>query len=350
MEFSYNNSTPGGRNRYTPASGAANTVNPGANWPDRGHVTNSDLGAAPSGVGQLPNSFPNLSGNTNHFVQRLNNTGNYSNLFELGNIFDPIQWGGPNPFHPRDTAAWMELTGSHSPSNAACGRNSLRIGRPEHPRFAFTNFGGDPVPNLGMSAVALLDLFRIGSGDSNSFTGGGRININTAPAPVLAALAGGVNLTNDPTRAPTTAPANATMTNAFAQGVLRFRQLYPFYSPSQLPFISTDYGIGAWTNTWGSTAVFGTNQSSASTNGLAGVTALNDEGHEEWFSRIYGLSGVDSLNFRCYVVAQLTDANGNPRGAPHRKYYQIYTAPNPAALTNAALPPFRPVVMEEGSY
>ena len=347
MECSYNNSTPGGRNRYTPASGAANTVNPGANWPDGGHVTNNDLGVAPNGIAQAPNSFPNLSGNTNHFVQRLNNTGNYSNLFELGNIFDPIQWGGPNPFHPRDTAAWMELTGSHSPSNAACGRNSLRIGRPEHPRFAFTNFGGDPVPNMGQSAVALLDLFRIGSADGNSFTGGGKINLNTAPRPVLAALAGGVALTNDPARTPATAPANATMTNAFAQGILRFRQLYPFYSPSQLPFISTDYGVGTtWTNTWATTAVFATNTGA----GLAGVTALNDAGREEWFSKIYGLSGVDSLNFRCYVMAQLTDANGNPRGAAHRKYYQIYTAPNPAALTNAALPPFRPVVVEEGSY
>jgi len=163
-------------------------------------------------------------------------------------------------------------------------------------------------------------------------------------------LAGGVSLTNDPNRVGN--PANSNMTNAFAQGVLKFRQLYPFYSPSQLAFISSDYGVGTtWSNSWSNTAVFGTNQSSVSTNGLAGVTALNDEGREEWFSRIHGLSGVDSLNFRCYVVAQLTDTNGNPRSAPQRKYYQIYTMPNPAGpAATPARPPFRPVVVEEGTY
>jgi hypothetical protein len=114
-----------------------------------------------------------------------------------------------------------------------------------------------------------------------------------------------------------------------------------------LPFISTDYGQGSWTNTWTNTAVFATNAGA----GLAGITALNDKGREEWFSRIYGLSGVDSLNFRVYVIAQLTDANGNPRGAPQRKYYQIYTVPDPQGpAATPPRPPFRPVVVEEGSY
>jgi hypothetical protein len=260
-----------------------------------------------------------------------------TNLFQLGRIFDPIQWN----YNVTNHRAGVPSSGAIASASSG-GGHTLRVGRPEHPRFAFTNYGGDPVPNMGMSAAALLDLFRIGSADSSSFTGGGKINLNTAPRPVLAALAGGVNLTNDAAMAGS--PVNATMTNAFAQGVLRFRQLYPFYSPSQLPFISTDYGQGSWTNTWTNTAVFGTNQSSVSTNGLAGVTALNDEGREEWFSRIYGLTGVDSLNFRVYVIAQLTDANGNPRGAPQRKYYQIYTVPYPQT------PAFSATVVEEGSY
>ena len=349
MDMSYNNSTPGGRNRYTPADGDANTVNPALNWPDGGHTTNTDISTLPTGVTQDPGSFPSLSGSSNQPVQRMNNTGAFRTVFELGNIFDPIQWAGPNPFHLRDTAAWMELSSVHVASNAACGRNTLRLGRPEHLRFAFTNYSTNPnippVPNMGMSAVALLDLFRIPATDSAGFAGGGKINLNTAPAPVLAALAGGVSLTNDPNRVGN--PANSNMTTAFAQGVLKFRQLYPFYSPSQLSFISTDYGTGAWTNSWSNTAVFSTNAGA----GLAGVTALNDEGREEWFSRIYGLSGVDSLNFRCYVVAQLTDTNGRPRSAPQRKYYQIYTMPDPAGpAATPARPPFRPVVVEEGTY
>jgi hypothetical protein len=319
-----------------------------SSWPDGGHNSAAGAGAGtlvPTAV--TPAIYSNLPPGV------ITDAGQYTNVLELGNIQDFIQWRDPTfrtttGFGSETNGGqWAVLTANAIADNRFGGGNTLRIGRPEHPRFAFTNYGGDPVPNMGMSAVALLDLFRIGSADSNNFTGGGKINLNTAPRPVLAALAGGVNLTNDPARAPTNAPTNATMTNSFAQGVLRFRQLYPFYSPSQLAFVSTDYGIGTgWTNTYATTAVFATNAGA----GLAGVTALSDAGREEWFSRIYGLSGIDSLNFRCYVVAQLTDVNGNPRGAPYRKYYQIYTAPNPAALTNAALPPFRPVVVEEGSY
>jgi hypothetical protein len=314
-------------------------------WPDGGK--NSPAGTS---AGNNQPTAVALATYSNAPPGRISDAGSYSNVCELGAVLDPIQWrdstfrttGGFGS--ETNGGQWTLLTTNTNavPDNRFGGGTTLRIGRPEHPRFAFTNFGGDPIPNMGMSAAALLDLFRIGGVDSNSFTGGGKINLNTAPAPVLAALAGGVALSNDPGMAGS--PSNATMTNAFVLGVLRFRQLYPLYSPSQLPFISTDYGVGAWTNTWTNTAVFGTNQSSASTNGLAGITALNDAGREEWFSKIYGLSGVDSLNFRCYVIAQLTDVNGNPRGAPYRKYYQIYIVPYPQT------PAFSAVVVEEGSY
>lgn len=353
MAITYNFSTPGGRNQYSGADGGAKIVDPRVNWPDGGHSlgnSGGDVVTSPSSA-NANNTLPQglqRQGNINHWVQKSPDSGAFTNLADLGNIFDPIQWGDPNnPFHPRDSAAWMTLSASCTNFSGAGGRNTLRIGRPEHPRFAFTNFGGDTVPNMGMSAVALLDLLQISVGASgptdpnrltNAFAGGGKINLNTAPRPVLAALAGGVALTNDP--AITGSPNSTNMIQAFTQGVARFRQLYPFYSPAQLSFISTDYGVGAWTNTWTNTAVFATNAGG----GLAGVTAWNDAGREEWFSRIYGLSGVDSLNFRCYVVAQLTDASGNPRGAPYRKYYQIYTTPYPQT------PAFSAVVVEEGSY
>jgi hypothetical protein len=348
MAIDYSASTPGGRNRYSPASGGANIVDPRLNWPDGGHSlgnSGADLVTSPANANANSTMAQGLTrqGNTNHWIQKTADSGSLGQLSELGNIFDPIQWGDPNnPFHPRDSAAWMVLSSSCTNFAGAGGRNTLRIGRPEHPRFAFTNFGGDAVPNMGMSAVALLDLFALNN-DAEDF--GGRINLNTAPAPVLAALAGGVALTNDPVRAPSTAPINATMVGAFTQGVLKFRQIYPFHTSSQMAFISTDYGVGAWTNTWTNTAVFGTNQSSASTNGLAGITALNDAGREEWFSKIHRLAAVDSWNYRCYVVAQLLNTNGTPRGAVTRKYYQIYTRPNPNQANN-----FSTVVTFESSY
>jgi hypothetical protein len=348
MDMSYNNSTPGGRNRYTRASGGANTVNPPVNWPDGGHSTNNDIPASPTGVTQAPNSFPNLAGSSNHPVQAMNNSGSIQSVLELGNIFDPIQWGGPNPFHLRDTAAWMSLTSVHVASNAACGRNSLRLGRPEHPRFAFTSLGGTyPVPNMGLSSAALLDIFSL----SDSYDNGGRINLNTAPAPVLRALAGGITLSNDPAMTPPTLAIPQTMIEAFAQGVMRYRAIYPFLSPSQLAFIATDYGTtnGAnhWTNTWPTNAVFGnTNPAISLTNApgntlgtnasLGGVTAWNDQAAEEWFSKIYPLTTTQSWNYRVYVVAQLVNTNGMPTGPSMRKYYLMYVRYNSAFPTISA--------------
>jgi hypothetical protein len=72
---------------------------------------------------------------------------------------------------------------------------------------------------------------------------------------------------------------------------------------------------------------------------------MNDSGREEWFSKIHRLAAVDSWNYRCYVVAQLLNTNGTPRGAVTRKYYQIYTRPNPNQANN-----FSTVVTFESSY
>lgn len=360
-----NYSSPGGLNwEYGNRSFSNGYVNGQALWADGGTYRASDLGTNPTSYGTDPADLYKTrlgTWSTNLALSRLNNTGSFSNICELGNLFDPMQWEDSTQL-PVSAGGmpglWTNLSAAATAVNTAGGRVSLRIGRPEYTRFAFTNLGGDPVPNMGMSAAALLDLFR--AGNSDGFTGGGKINLNTAPSPVLAALAGGCRLTNDPVLtgvggSGTNFPVGATMTNAFARGVMRFRQIYPFYSPSQLNFISPDSG---WPGNWPTGAVFGnTNQIAIPALGSLpaatvrlNVTAANDAAIEEWFSKIHGLSGVDSLNFRCYVIAQLTDANGNPRGAPHRKYYQIYTAPNPAALTNAALPLFRPVVVEEGTY
>ena len=214
---------------------------------------------------------------------------------------------------------WTNLSAAAVPADTACGRTSLRIGRPEFTRFAFTNLGGAttglPIPNMGQSAAALLDIFCT----TNAIDDGGKININTAPAAVLAALAGGITLKAD--LANTNPGVNTNMVKAFTNGVMKFRQTYPFYSTSQLPFISTNYGSANWTNTWNASAVFSTNTGC----GLKGITELNDQGMEEWFSKIYGLSTVQSRNFRIYVYAQMVNSNNVPYGRIMRKYYHLYT-------------------------
>jgi hypothetical protein len=203
-----------------------------------------------------------------------------------------------------------------------------------------------------MSAAALLDLFCLTNGtsaDGGPYTlGGGKINLNTAPAPVLRALAGGIRLNNDPMLtwvggSGTNFPIPSAMAEAFAQGVMRFRSKYPFLTPSHLSFIGTD---PTWPNTadWPNNAVFGnTNPIALSTvpgNTLSttrvNVTAWNDQAAEEWFSKIYALSSCQSHNYRIYVVAQLVATNSsgqtNAIGPLVKKYYQIY-ARNGSAVT-----------------
>ena len=339
-----NYSSPGGLNWESGNSGFSNGyVNATSLWPDRGRYKSSDLGANPTSYGISPETYYATKLNTwstNLSLAKINNSGKLANPSELGNIFDPMQWEDSSQL---PTAAggmpglWTNLSSAAIATDAAGGRNTLRIGRPEFTRFAFTNMGGTyPVPNMGQSAAALLDLFST----SDSYDNGGRINLNTAPAPVLRALAGGITLSNDPAMTPSpTLAIPQTMTEAFAQGVMRYRSMYPFLSPSQLAFIATDYGTtnGAnhWTNTWPKNAVFGnTNPAISMTNApgntlgtsasLGSVTTWNDQAAEEWFSKIYNLSTVQSWNYRTYVVAQLVNTNGLPTGPSMRKYYLMY--------------------------
>jgi hypothetical protein len=280
-------------------------------------------------------TFPSKSIASAQLSTNLN--GQYTNILELGNIFDPIQWVSTTVASPKEWVNCDIAAGTTWTANSMYGGGqTLRIGRPEHSRFAFTNLGStptsQPIPNTGQSAAALLDLFCISNPSSVSANGiyrtGGKINLNTAPAPVLAALAGGIKLNNDPNKKGSEVPA--TMISAFTNGVMRFRSVYPFLTPSHLAFISANYGTTGWTNSavWTANAVFSTNTAG----GLSGVTSLNDQGREEWFSKIYELATVSSVNYRFYIAAQLVDTNLNPISPIARKYCQY--AGRPDTTTN----------------
>jgi hypothetical protein len=318
-------------------------------WPDSSNSTTS-VGTA------IPNkdtSDPTLGVFTNSALPpngtcKISNTRSYSNITELGNIFDPMQWM-KNRITTRPQWVNYDVDTGAAAHSMYGGGQTLRIGRPEHSRFAFTNLGGggNPVPSLGTSAAGLMDLFCA----TNVYNWAGKININTAPPPVLAALAGGITLSRDANKIGFT--TNTNMINRFTNGVMRFRDMYPFITPSQLSFISENHGEPSWTdgNNWPNYAVFGTNSLGG---GLAGVTSINDEGREEWFSKIYNLTCVQSYNYRIYVVAQLTDTNGNPKGAMMRKYYQIYlnyNGPQPVdGLPDSQAPSVSPLPTYEAFY
>jgi len=313
-------------------------------WPDAAAATTvgtqGQLGLATLGAFQNPEPAP----------CKISNFNSYTNICELGNIFDPIQWKSPTTALTSKYANIDISSAGWTADNLWGGGSTLRIGRPEHSRFAFTNLGGNyPVPRLGTSAAGLLDIFCV----NNKYDWAGKININTAPLPVLAALAGGISLNSSSYSG--TAPVNTDMIRAFTNGVVKFRETYPFITPSQLAFISSDYGNSGWTNTWPNNAVFATNVPTGSIpGGLRGPTAVNDQGREEWFSKIYNLTCVQSFNYRIYVVAQLTDTNGNPKGAIMRKYYDLYLNNNtPNASGNnpdLSTPSISPIILSETPY
>ena len=320
-------------------------------WLDGGHASSS-TGTGPSPGGDYDTtdsrwtSLTTPKTTTNQPSAFIRN-GPMLNILELGNIFDPIQYetsvvvtsNNPSPVFPTN------ITTNSFPNWQQGGGNTLRIGRPEHPRFAWTKpstTASDPsIPNMQSSAAALLDLFCT----TNQFDEGGKINLNTAPAPVLRALAGGIYLRSDPALLPaginggTNFSIPPAMAEAFAQGVMRFRAKYPFYSPSQLSFIGTD---PTWpnTNTWPTNAVFGntntislvTNSVNTLTNTSLGITEWNDQAAEEWFAKIFKLSTVYSRNFRVYVIAQKATTNSSGVfigvGPVVRKYYNVLIREN----------------------
>jgi hypothetical protein len=308
-------------------------------WPETSHNTTAYANITDPSTNPVKTGITRAQ-ETNKPIQIIYNT-LPTNIVQLGQVFDPMQWS----YNVNNNTNGLPLTGATA-ANSSGGGHTLRIGRAEHPRFAWTNpssTASDPsIPNMQMSAAALLDLFCT----ANQFDEGGKINLNTAPAPVLRALAGGIDLRSDPqlkdTLNPlipkTTHPIPPAMAEAFAQGVMRFRAKYPFYSPSQLAFIGTATN---WpnTNNWPSNAVFGNTNaialSVAPGNSLSSASAnvreWNDQAAEEWFAKIFQLSTVYSRNFRVYVIAQkATNQAGTLIGVGPvvRKYYNVLIRQN----------------------
>lgn len=250
----------------------------------------------------------NWINHTNDFVQKLNNTGTWTNILELGHVFDPMAWNIPT--NTPNILSTHAAAGNGTTAVTYGGGNTLRIGRAEHPRFT----------NDGLRASQLLDLFAVGPTVGSTVVNRvpGRININTASTNVLRALAAGVRHTNETSLLPTTnlvVPVAAV--TAFVSGVTNFRANRPFFSVSQLNLISTNTNAP----TWASGTVFGRTN-------LLGATAWGDRSAEEWFSRVYPFATVRSRNFLVHVIGQSLATN-NPTVplSTAKRAFQIYVEP-----------------------
>jgi len=234
---------------------------------------------------------------------KLNNTGKFTNVFELGNVFDPVQWNVN-----LTTADDIRSNAAASPLGG--GGNTLRVGRAEHSRFT----------NDGSRASQLLDIFASGPTGPAGVVfnrAAGRININTAGTNALRALVAGVYHQTDPAISPANLVVPTNAVAAFVDAVGRFRSARPFFSPSQLTLLATNTVVSAWPTN----AVFGNRL-------LAGANEWNDPAAEEWLSRVYALSSVRSRNFMVYVVGQsLQPVAPNAPASTVRSVYQLYIEP-----------------------
>jgi PilX N-terminal len=309
------NSTFGGRNRRAGTVKSTNSyyeVSP-RSWPDGGHdslpgnpaVSDSTL---PTAV--APSAYSNVP------PARISSAGSYSNITELGAIFDPIQWRDDTGVPAGWQGKWTNLTANGTADNGYGGGNSLRIGRAEHPRFT----------NTGLRAAQLLDLFAVGPTNSAGMVvrrPAGRINLNTAGTNALRALAAGVAHASDPALQPDgtnfVPPVGAL--SAFVGGVTNLRGTKPFFSVNELPSISTN-GVAAQ---WPTNSVFGNTNTA-----VGGVTAWSDAAAEEWFRKVSALATVRSRNFMVYAVGQALQPNDPTKVvSTYRSGTQVYVLPEP---------------------
>ena len=316
--------SPGGRNweRANLATYPESEVQPGKYWPDGGHATSTDRGQNPTSYTDSPMSFSNTPA-TNNWVMFRNDTGSYSNILELGNIYDPMQWSDQSGSTvARQPGLWVNLTAAATPDARFGGRNTLRVGRWEFSKFN-TN---------GQRASQLLDLFAAstnapGPGGVVQAKVVGKINLNTAGTNALRALVAGVYQSADPGLTPngTNTMLSTKAVRDFINAVTNFRSQQPFFSTAQLATLTTNITSA----TWPASSVFG----NAS---LLSVTEWNDRAAENWFAKVYPLSTVRSRNFMVHVVGQALQTNGTTVLSTARKSYQICMEPVRATSGSSA--------------
>ncbi len=259
---------------------------------------------------------------------RLSDRGRFYSATELGRVYDPIMWRVVEPRAANEP--WGDVTAGTLRSTDHGGGNTLRIGRPEHPRFA---------ASPGTHAVRLLDLFHAGQSRSENEASRegplvrieGHVNLNTASRDALRALVAGP-LVMDPLLSRRTsdnhetnfrmAPPTVALDEAarelpadrIADAIIHAR---PFVSPSQLAEVMDRDGE----------PVFGNR-------GLFSTTKVHwtDSAAEEMFARAYEASTVRSRNFRVWVIGQALAPASSDDVAPQvlaetRKVFTVFADP-----------------------
>lgn len=263
------------------------------NWVNRDYMrTNPAMGNAPASTSITPSQVApvydiNVDGVTSMAYIR---NGPMTSIAELGHVFDPIQAADDltAPLGGTDTF------GNRTPFVAGGGR-TLRIGQPE-----FTVSNTNSWNTNGRRAIELLDLFTINSTNADSMgypVAVGRINPNTAPPEVVAAVLSGIKLTSD------AGIASASLINigSIATNIVTNR---PYSRLSDLYKAMQGFATA-------------TNYSPAFSSSVGGGTtnlAAFDRVREEAFGKLIQHLAVQSRTYRVYTIGEALDSKGKTRG------------------------------------
>ena len=322
-------------------------------WPDGGHdaphgprptIPSDDQRLAPddpSLLAALPTPRRELA------PMRISNLGRFTSASELGRCYDPIMW---LPSGQSASVPWPDISDSSAPSPNHGGGNTLRIGRPEHPRFA----------KPGLHAAHLLDLFHAGNAPDTGIPLAkihGHINLNTASPDALRALAAGT-LRQDPLLSRETstehesstlmarpteaislgAPRRKIVADRIAEALLRSR---PFTCAAEIATATDRDGI----------PIFG----NRSTYPEGSSIQWTDSAAEEIFARVQDSATLRSRNFRIWIIGQALAPAAREDQPPSvlaeaRKVFTVFAKPTRRADGSIDPARYQPLVTHENAF
>lgn len=252
-------------------------------WPDRG--SESKVGIVPGSDTKLPTTLA-LPATQSSMSPAFISNKPLEKLAELGNIFDPAQWTS------------VETVGTASPASG--GGFTLAIGRPEYTMF----------DKPGMRAAQLLDLFSFTPTSVSATSLAPKVNLNTAPRPVLRALVAGQILNNDPINIGLYPAKDVSIGDRFADAVIATRNLSPLRSLSDLNSVRKDPTVArnAVNPIADTEPFFGSPLQYPAANRPSDT--WDDAGREELFQRISNLVTFQGKTYRIIVRGEAVDKSG----------------------------------------
>gem|GEM_PF-6246891 len=233
-------------------------------------------------------------------LQPISNKNYFSSLGELGNIYDPAQWkrarrptrGGviDNNYESNDYALndEGELMKASELSEFG-GGITLAIGSPEFHCFN----------RQGYESSRLLDQFRITESPVRSLKG--KINLNTAPRPVLQALFSGFLHQDDQIIGEFTEQARNSsddIASSLADGIIFARAERPFLSLSDIALAKAPLDGELL-------PLFGEKTFYQSHNAAVHTDLWNDQGREELFRKMNDLFTTQSRSYRIHLQIEV---------------------------------------------